>query len=189
MIPQELIEKAKKFAYIQTEKYKAPSLFQVEFTNEKGRWLAEEFGADKDIVLLGTLLMDCMIGVAIQEGRREKHVEMSEDKTRELLSEFSDLDKEVRENIIWCIKQHHGADKFYSLESEICCNADCYRFVSVKGVLGGIKFYREAPLKDIVNLYLEKADGKWQALTLDICKKELEPQYRAVKFFLGSYRE
>ena len=97
------------------------------------------------------------------------------------------MEGKEKENVLHCIREHHGVDTFYSLESEICCNADCYRFISVEGVVGGAMDFREISVSDFVELFSEKAEEKWYALSLDMCKKELEPQYRAIKTFLESY--
>jgi hypothetical protein len=132
--------------------------------------------------------MDCKLGQAFKEGRLKDHVEMSYQKAEEVLSANSQVTEKEKEIILGCVKQHHGSEKFLSLEAEICCNADCYRFASVKGVIGGMKNLRDMPMDDAVKLFLEKADEKWKALSLDICKKELEPEYRAIKTFLNSYR-
>ncbi len=188
MVPQELIEKVKEFAYSQTKKYEAPITLYLDLANEKGQELAKLLKADKDIVLAGTLLMDCMLGTALKEGRLPEHIEMSAQKAKELLDEFPKVDKKTKENILYCVRQHHGVDKFHSLEAEICCNADCYRFASVEGVIAGIRYTRDMPLDDLVNLFLKKADEKWNALSLDICKKELEPQYKLIKDFLTAYK-
>ncbi len=44
------------------------------------------------------------------------------------------------------------------------------------------------PIKDLVALLLGKADEKWNELSLDICKKELEPQNKVIKEFLEKYK-
>jgi len=183
MITQKIIKKVEEFVYEQG----VPPKFHVELSNEKGQWLAKKLKANKDVVLLGTLLMDCQLGKAISEGRQKDHVAMSAKKAEELLSKFKEITKEERQNVLQCVRQHHGVKKFYSLEAEICCNADCYRFASVRGVVGGIKHLRDMPLEDLVNLLSAKANEKWKALTLDICKKELTPQYKAIKNFLSKY--
>lgn len=188
MISQTTIKTIKEFVSSQIEQYEVPSSFLLDYANEKGQSLAQELKANKDIVLLGTLLMDCMLGVAVKEGNLPEHIEMSAKKAEELLSNIPELDKSERENVVACVRQHHGATKFFSLEAEMCCNADCYRFVSVKGALGGMVFGRGMELGELVALYSKKADEKWNALTLDICKKELEPQYKAIKEFLGDFK-
>jgi hypothetical protein len=188
MITREVIKKVRDFAYSQAEKYGAPSIFHLDYANEKGQWLAGELGADKKVVLLGTLLMDCMLGVALKEGKLSEHIEMSANKAEEVLAKFPELDKSEVKNVVACVQQHHGVEKFVSLEAEVCCNADCYRFASVKGALGGMVTGRKMGMDELVALYMKKAEEKWKVLTLEICKRELEPQYSVIMKFLNSYK-
>ena len=187
MITAKLINSIRDFVYSDIDKYGTPSKFQVDYTNEKGQMLAEKLGADKGIVLLGTLLMDCKLGQAYKEGKIKEHIAMSGTKADELLSADSDITSQEKENILNCIEQHHGAEKFMSLEAEICCNADCDKFASIKGVIGSLKNMRDMPLDNMVKLFIDKADEKWNALSLDVCKEELEPEYLAIKDFLSKY--
>jgi len=188
MITSKLINSVTKSVYEEIEKYGAPAKCLVEFINEKGQWLAGKLGADKNIVLLGTLLMDCKLGQAYKEGRLKDHIEMSCQKAKDLLSGDEKITTNEKENILNCIQQHHGVRKFYSLEAEICCNTDCYRFISVNGFIGSIKDIGEIPLDELVKIFAGKAEEKWQALSLDICKKDLKPQCQAIKNLLSNYR-
>ncbi len=63
-----------------------------------------------------------------------------------------------------------------------------YIYTSVEGVITAIKYTRDMPIKDLVALLLGKADEKWNELSLDICKKELEPQNKVIKEFLEKYK-
>jgi len=184
-----LIKQSKDFAISETEKYGVPSPFHVSLSYEVGQRLAKELGANSDIVAVGTYLMDCMLGVAFKEGRMPDHISMSAEKASEMLSVYSDTPDEDKENIVSCVKEHHGVKKFSSLEAEICCNADCYRFSSIRGFVGGIHHGREMQLKDLLKLYKDKSDEKWNALSLDICKKELEPEYKAIQELISTYKE
>jgi len=185
MISKKLIKQAKELSYSDAKKFGAPSLFHIDLSIEKGQELASKLNAKKEIVLLGTILMDCALGTAMNMGKLKKHIEMSAKKAKELLNRFAEVTNDEKEDILNCVRQHHGVNKFYSLESEICCNADCYRFLSVKGVIGGMKNSRDMTLDELIKLYLDKADEKWNTLTLDICKEELRPQYKAIREFLG----
>jgi len=60
---------------------------------------------------------------------------MSSNATKEMLKDVNWLTEDEKENIIKCVEEHHGAEKFYSIESEVVANADCYKFVSPKGIL------------------------------------------------------
>ena len=153
-----------------------------------GKRLAKELGADVDIVEAGTLLMDCLIGQVLQENRIKDHTQMSLEKTNELL-EKSSLSQSQKENIRHCVSEHHGAKKFYCLESEICCNADCYRFVSVKGFCYAMRFLRDMPFENLVKLLENKVAEKWPLVSLDICRKELIAQYKTIKEVLDGLRK
>jgi len=187
MISKEIIEKTKEFGFAQTKEYKRPAAFGIDLANRKGQELTEALGSDRDIVLMGTLLMDCRLGSAISENRIKEHIQISYEAANEFLSQFPELNKETKENILYCVKQHHGVEKFYSLEAEICCNADCYKFISVEGIVGHIRYAPDTDLKELTKRYSLKADEKWNTLTLDMCKKELEPQYKAIKEFLSKF--
>jgi hypothetical protein len=182
-----LLQRAKEFALEQSKQTGAPSTFNLELSNEKGQWLAEKLGADKEIVLIGTSLMDCQLGLAMKQGEIANHIEMSAQKTEELLADFPEVDSVTREKIIYCVKQHHATGKFHSLEAEICCNAGCYRFASLKGFVDGLRSFSDMSTNELLELLDSKSDEKWHALSLDICKKELEPQYKLIKSFIKAY--
>lgn len=159
----------------------------IDLSCDKGKKLARSLGADEKIVEAGTLLMDCVIGKAIKENKLAEHVNMCLEKTNELLSR-SNLSLEEKENVRHCVLEHHGVKKFYSLESEICCNADCYRFASVEGFLYAVRYFREMEFADLIVLLKNKLEEKWGAISLGQVKKELEPEYKIIKKLLNSLR-
>lgn len=179
----DFLKQARKLAYNEVEKTGMPIKLHVGLACGVGKRLAKKLKANAGIVEAGTLLMDCLIGQAIRKEKLEKHVEMSLDKTNELLGQSTLSDKE-KENIRHCALEHHGVDKFHSLESEICCNADCYRFASVKGITYAMRFLREMPFKDLIELLEKKFNEKVSVLTLDVCKRELKEEIKLIKSFL-----
>ncbi|MFA6274368.1 MAG: hypothetical protein WC662_04370 [Candidatus Paceibacterota bacterium] len=176
---KKFLEEAKKLAYEEQEKTGMPVKQHVDLSTETGKKIAKELGANIEIVEAGTLLMDCLIGQALEENRLNDHVQMSLEKTNELLKKYN-FSEQDKENIRHCVSEHHGVPKFYSLESEICCNADCYRFVSLKGFFSYIKYGRDMSFEDLIILLKKKAEEKWNALSLDICKKELENEHKLI---------
>jgi len=183
-----LLKTARELAYSEVEKTGMPLKIHIELSCEKAKQLAKELGADVDIVEAGTLLMDSIIGTAINEGRVAEHVEMCFEKANEIL-EQSQVDEKTKENIRHCVSEHHGVDKFYSVESEICCNADCYRFASTKGFFYTIRFLRAMPTDDFIKLLRNKFDEKRGALTLDICKDELKEELVTIDSFITKLTE
>ncbi|NMC36686.1 hypothetical protein GYA49_06660 [Candidatus Beckwithbacteria bacterium] len=184
MISTANIAKIKDFALEQIELYQLPSRFHFNYANDIGQFLAKKYKANQQIVLLGTILMDCMLGVAFEDNKINEHIALSAKKTKTLLTNLQGLSSKERENIHYCVLQHHGVKEFYSLEAEVCCNADCYRFVSIKGFIGGIRFTSNMKLKAIVELYQQKVEEKWQAISLSYVKQDLKADYQAIQNLL-----
>lgn len=106
---------------------------------EKAKYLAKYYEADEDIVLIGIYLMDYKLKEARKLGKKQEHVNMAVEFTKRFLNDYN-ITKEEKEKIINCIEAHHGKIPFQCIEAEICANADCYRFISPKGVFAYICF-------------------------------------------------
>jgi hypothetical protein len=158
-----------------------PITQHVYLARDKGIELSEKLNGNRFIVEIGTYLMDCEIGTAIKEGRIQDHIQLSLQKAKELFDKYPELDSDIRTNLEQCILQHHGGLKFHSIEAEICCNADCYRFASLKGVALGLRYFRDYEFETLISLLSTKLEEKHSALTLNICIDELEPQYPIIK--------
>ena len=145
---------------------------------------------DSNIVLVGHSLMDIKLGKAIKDNRLSEHVKMSSNRAKEFLNEFN-LDKNIQDIIINCVEAHHGAIPFLCKEAEICTNADCYRFLHPRSFF----IYLNALLSEDNNInnclkQIEyKIDEKYNILTLDTCKKELEPYYKEFKKMIKVAKE
>lgn len=181
-----MIKKAREFAFEEIKKYELPHPIHFEISFNKGEDLAEKLNADIDIVKLGTILMDVKIGEAFNKEKLEEHVEMSKEATKKLLKRF-DLPKEVEKKIINCVEAHHKTIPFNCIEAEICCNSDCYRFLSSKGFFVASMYFgkRFSELKDYLHYLESKVDEKWNNLTLDVCKEELKGNYKMFKELLN----
>jgi len=161
-----------------------PMIQHQQLSDNKGQELAQELKADSKIVLLGTMFMDCKIALAIKENRLPEHIQMSHDAAKEILDQDSDITPEEKENVLHCVLEHHGIPKFYSLESEICCNADCYRFASVKGFFYTIRYFRQTPDPEFIQILKNKFFEKSHAITLDIVKEELKEGIETIDKFI-----
>lgn len=175
---QEIINKAKELAVAEIDKYGVPKMEHFILANNEGQELAEKLKANKDIVMLGTILMDLKIGQCMQEGRLSEHVRESSLASQEFLKQFN-LDSETFEKIISCVESHHGVKKYSCLEAEICANADCYRFLSPAGFLNGFMIFssRGLSFNDCLLQLDNKMEEKHNILSLSISLQELESYY------------
>lgn len=183
---KEVIEKAKDLVKVET----ANAVRQLfHFANEAGQELAEKLNADKDLVMLGTLLMDVKLKQAMKENRIQDHVQMSFDAAKEFLSQF-DLPEETVKKILNCVEAHHGDKPYICIEAEICANADCYKFLPVSNWMRYITILskRDSEFEECLKQAEAKAEEKWKVLSLDICKEELEPHYNLIKEILTKAR-
>ena len=184
-----LIDKAKLLALKEIDENGSPALEHFEISNKKGQELAEKFDVDKDIVMLGTILMDLKLGECIKEGKVKEHVERSTEAAAIFLDKMN-VDEELSKKIINCVEAHHGTKEYICKEAEICANADCYRFIHPNGVFA--YFVVLGKRFDNVTAALEqieaKMEEKWNVLSLDFCKKELKPYYDEFKALIETAR-
>jgi hypothetical protein len=179
MITESLISSIREFAKID-----GPLDGHQVVANDAGQLLADKLSANKDIVLLGTLLMDCVIGIAIKEKRLPEHVSMCHQKAKELLDNDPNISHEEKENVLFCVLEHHGVPKFSTLESEIVSNADCYRFASISGLYVVLHQFSEVPGVDFKNFIKAKINEKVTGITLDLVKNELKDQITTINNFV-----
>ena len=182
---KKLANDAESYARREIEKYGLPSMFHFDLSLEKGICLAEKLNANPDLVRAGIALMDLKLGEAFRNGRQSEHVRLSSDATKEFLLNYNISDT-VKANIINSVEAHHGKIAFSSIESEICANADCYRFVHPKGVF----FYfttlskRYNDFESIINQIETKLNEKINIASIPIVKEELNNYYKVFADFI-----
>jgi len=180
---KEIVNAAEKYALDEIKKYRFPSLINYNTSNDKGLELAKKLKVDINIVQIGTRVMDVKLGQCIAEGKLLEHVKLSVKATKEFLNKF-DISKEDKEKIVNCVEAHHKDVPWICKEAEICANADCYRFIRLKNWLDSVGTYLthfNLSMDEALKRGEKKADEKWAILSLDLCKKELEPNYNLIK--------
>lgn len=179
---KKIIERAKRLALQEIKKYNSPNPTHFELANKWGQKLAEKYKADKDIVYLGTMLMDFKIGESISQNRLKDHVKMSADAARNFL-EKENMQSDSLNNVINCIMSHHRDIPFATLEAEVCANADCYRFLTPLGALSFVSQLTKdrMGLGEAIDYLNSKLDEKRKIASLASVKKELETNYNFLK--------
>lgn len=182
---EELVKKAEEFALSEIDNHRLPPKRFFDTSNEKGEELAKHLGADVDVVKIGTRLMDIKLGEAASKGIMEEHVSMGVEATKDFLGQF-EISDEIKEKIINCVEGHHGNVDWTCKEAEICANADCYRFHLVSNWLSFIHSmgHNGMSFEESLKAAEFKLEEKWNILSLDYCKKELEPHYKAIREIL-----
>lgn len=179
---KEILRRVDKLALREAKKYGSPLKIHYDIANGRGQQIAKKMKVDKDMVAIGTRLMDLKIGEAIKKDRLSDHIRMSFTASEKFLDEF-DISSETRKKLLNCVDAHHGTIPYECKEAEVCANADCYRMLSIGGFLALFASLVERGVKlDEVIKYCEfKVDEKWKILSLDLCKKELGSNYKLLK--------
>ncbi len=151
----------------------------LEFLLEKGKTLSSFYHADYEVVFIGLCLMDIKLKEALAKGKREEHVAMSLEFALDFLNDYDITDSQLNK-IINCIVSHHKEVPFQCIEAEICVNADCYLFLHPIGVFQYLNLWasRTEDLVEQVTQVKGKLDEKYQFLSLDKAKEELEDYYQ-----------
>lgn len=176
---EELIVKTDKFNREEIQKYNPDMEFLHDICLNAGIRLAKEYGANEDIVKIALSMMDSKLPEASHLGIPKEHISMSAEVTKELLKDIQFLSEYDKENIVNCVLEHHGVEKYFSIEAEVVANADCYKFIHPKGVL----FYssmlgrRFHDFNKELNQLEFKLNEKHNAISLPMVKEELESYY------------
>jgi len=189
MITQKDINAVEVLALKEIEKYGSPTKIFFDLANRKGQEIAQTLRADKEIVAMGTRLMDIKLGECISKGKAKEHVKESSDEAKKILSKLG-ISEEKKSKIINCVEAHHNK-KYSCIEAEVCANADCYRFLHPKGIFSYIMLLsseRQMPFEEILEAVEEKMEEKHNILSLDMAKKELEPYYKEFKGIIKEIR-
>ena len=147
--------------------------------------LAEELGADKEVVVIAAWLHD--IG-SIIEGRKNHHLtgkRIAEKKLKELGYPEDKLEKVKK-----CILNHRGSkedkNKRDFIEAQIITEADAISaFDDLAGLFNAALVYEGKGLEEARESVIEKLENKWNQLSLEVSKKIIKPKYEAVKLLLN----
>lgn len=185
MKTEELFEYADKYNREEIAKFNYDIEPLYELSLEEGKKLSEQYEVDEIVVLISLALMDSKLPEAVCLGTPKEHVKMSLEATKKIL-ELCDIDTERKTNILKCVEEHHGKEKYYSKESEVVANADCYKFLSPKGILMYVSILgrRLNNFEEEWKQLEKKMDEKIKNVSLGKAKDELQPSYENFKKYL-----
>lgn len=191
MTTKELISYAESFNRQELEKYNYDVGPLYDISINEGKRLSSILNVDIDIVMIALSLMDAKLPEAVRTNRAKEHTEMGLAAAKIILDQVSDMSEDKKMNILKCIEEHHGKSNYYSKESEVVANVDCYKFLSPKGIITYISILGRR-LNDFEKEWdqLEmKMDEKFSHLSLDIAKEELTDCYFNFKEYLKCCRK
>ena len=172
---EEVVKKARELMYEQTKKNKAPAWGLTEIAIEKGEQLANQYHIDKDLVLISLYLQHTVFSRIYKGEIQKNHPKLSAEFSKKYLEEWG-VSEENQKVILNAIEAHHNAIEATSLVAEVVKNAECFKFVTVRGALIWLHELglRGVPYEESVERVIEKMEQKKKLITLPECIEEAE---------------
>ena len=178
----ELEEKARQLMLGQTEKNKAPAWLLTELAVGKGRELAKKHGVSEELVVVSLYLAHTVFDRERNGVVQKNHEQSSAEFAKSHLDEWN-VPADRQEIIINAIQAHHAKISTNSLTAEVAKNAECFKFVTLKGALIFLHELgiRNMPFNESVEYVLDKMNQKKKLLTLEGSKKEAEEECKKIE--------
>lgn len=191
MTLEELIQVSYDYNETELEKNKSEIGVLDDLALEQAVRLAKKYDANETVIRIAMNFMDSKLPEASKEGVPKEHIGRALTVTKEYLDKVVDISEEDKKNIIDCVSLHHGTEKYPSIEAEICANADCYKFMSARGIMAyaSILARRHNDLDFEWNKLEAKMDEKYNIVSMDEVREELEPIYLMFKDILKNARK
>ena len=177
-----IVEKSKKLMYQQTLKNKSPAWLLTELAVEKGRKLAKKYKVDEELVVVSLYLAHTVFDIEPHGKIQRNHTKLSAKFAKKHLKKWK-VSKEKQDIIINAIEAHHAKVPTKSLEAKVMKNAECFKFVTLKGCL--ILLHEEGirgiSFKEAADYVIYKMNSKKKLLTFKDCKKEAEKNCKKIK--------
>ncbi|MFA5207934.1 MAG: HD domain-containing protein [Candidatus Paceibacterota bacterium] len=160
-----------------------PFVFHFVPTVKYALELAEELGADKEVVEISAWLHD--IGSVIY-GREDHHLtgaKIAEAKLKEFNYPIEKI--EMVKN---CILNHRGSQKNnpLSIEEKIIADADALsNFDNIPGIFKAAFIYENLNQGEAKVAVRKKLENKWNQLNFENSKEIIKPKYEALKILLS----
>lgn len=171
----DIVNLSKELMRKQTQKNKAPAWLLTELAIEKGKELSKKCDVDERLVLSSLYLAHTVFSPIWKGEIQKNHPKLSAEFVKKHLDEWN-IDKNEQEIILNAIEAHHNKVPTKSKIAEVVKNAECFKFVTIKGSLIWLHELglRQVPFEEAIDKVIQKMEQKRSLLTLDDCKKEAE---------------
>jgi len=157
----------------QTRKNSAPAWGLTELAVAKGKELAIKHQARVDLVVSALYLAHTVFSPVLKGKVQMSHTSLSSEFIKSYLKKWRvrPADQAI---IINSIRAHHSQEPTATIEAEVVKNAECFKFVTVPGILLELHDLgkRGLSLSEAVSFIEYKIEQKMSYLTLKDCKQE-----------------
>ena len=129
-----LVQKSRVLMLEQTKKNDAPAWALTEIAVKKGRQLARRYKVREDLVLAALYLAHTVFSAKIKGRVQKQHEQLSARYVESYLKKWGVSAKD-RGVILNAIEAHHDKVSCASKVAEVVKNAECFKFLTLKGAL------------------------------------------------------
>ena len=184
----DIVEFVKEYVIKKSDEYKADASDHYDFWNEHIKYvleesvkLANEYGADIEIVSLGALLHDIALINKVSD-RKDHHVN-GEIISRKVLDNLG-YDSEKKERVLKCVYNHRSSKNAESIEETCVSDADILAHFDNIPMLFHSAFIRNGVELNDINKWLEAAFEKDYNDLSDKTKESFRNRYELIKNIL-----
>lgn len=185
MANSELVKKSQQLMRRQTSKNGSPAWPLTELAVKKGIALAKKYKASPSLVAASLYLAHTVFSKVPKDKIQKNHPVLSSQYVKPYLKKWhvSLKDQAV---IINAIRAHHAKERTRTIEAEVVKNAECFKFVTVSGIL--LELYdlgkRGLALTEALDFIEYKIEQKMSYLTLKDCKNEAAANLKKINKLL-----
>jgi len=176
-----LVAQAKQLMWQQTHRNGSPAWPLTELAVKKGIVLAKKYKANPSLVAASLYLAHTVFSKMPKDKIQKNHPVLSSQYIKPYLKKWHVPVKD-QAVIINAIRAHHAKEPARTIEAEVVKNAECFKFVTVPGIL--LELYdlgkRGLSLSETVNFIEYKIKQKMSYLTLKDCKQEANANLKKI---------
>jgi hypothetical protein len=183
-----VVTKARDLMARQTKRNGAPAWALTEIAVNQGKFLAKRYKVDQNVVSVSLYLAHTIFSTEIKGEVQRNHESLSADFAQRYLKKWKVSEKE-RGIVVNSILCHHDKCKPTSLEAEVMKNAECFKFLTIKGCMALIHDVgtRGMSFEDAVEFAKYKANQKLGYISLSGVKAIAARSYKETMALLNSW--
>ena len=157
----------------QGKKNNAPAWALTEIAVAKGKQLAKKYKVDEELVLASLYLAHTVFSDKLRGRTQKNHEKLSSNLAQKYLNKWG-VDKEKQQIIFNAIEAHHNKVPCLTKVAEVMKNAECFKFLTLKGALITLHDFgrRGLPYDLAVTEVIRKMEQKLSYLSLPEQKRE-----------------
>ncbi len=188
-VNKSIVGKARKLMYERTLKNGAPAWALTEIAIRKGKELSRKYNVNENLVLTALYLAHSVFSTKIKGKVQSNHEELSARYAEKFLRKWKVAQAEI-DIVTNSIRAHHDRAVGTSKEAEVMKNAECFKFLTIDGILALIHSLSSRKLlsfDETVEYSKSKAKQKLGYISLPGVRKEAQRSYKEIISLLDKF--